>query len=149
MARLKNQEPIPPNHHPRRYHGVGNNHVSIRDWDRLKFSNEWIRKPLANNFKSNVILTMSRLRAAHKAAQQEKKGGERMGYVVFTTNRQGVEVYWTGEMTDKGMPSLREDVSEAQMFRNVGDAYDAADEHPQLAWFKVGFRSESKSEVAA
>ena len=60
--RYKNQEPIPPNHHPRRYHGVGNNHISLKDWERLKLSNDWLRKPLVNKFRAEVISIMARLR---------------------------------------------------------------------------------------
>jgi len=57
------KEPTLKTGHPRRYHGKNDRFLSVLEWERLKFSNEWIRKPLVKNFRAEVISIMARLRA--------------------------------------------------------------------------------------
>lgn len=66
--RNKSLDPIPKPKAPRRYHGVGSNFVSVREWEQIRFSNEWIRKPLVFDFRAEVISIMSRLREKQRAA---------------------------------------------------------------------------------
>lgn len=46
-VKIKSHERAPTNSDPLGYHGVGNNLISLKKWEQIKFSSMWIRRTIA------------------------------------------------------------------------------------------------------